>query len=94
MGKFTEALLREQKMSYEVAKRKNKDYNDSWAKQGLVGVLTRLSDKLERALNISDDGHTVQVVDEKLEDTLVDLSNYSLMALMIMHGYRPDEDYK
>ena len=63
---------------------KNHDYGDSvhdtYEKYGLVSYLTRLEDKMNRAriLNSND----ALVNDEKIEDTLLDLANYSIMAVM------------
>ena len=60
--------------------RKNADYGDSYKQYGLIGVLVRLQDKINRALNISKNG--ISVKDESLRDTLIDLHNYAAMALM------------
>lgn len=67
----------------ELFKRKNADYGDAFAKFGVVGVLVRIEDKINRALSISNT-HVTLVNDEKLEDTLLDLHNYAAMALMLM----------
>jgi hypothetical protein len=60
--------------------KKNADYGDSYKQYGLVGVLVRLQDKINRALNITKNG--IQIKDESLRDTLIDLHNYAAMALM------------
>jgi len=60
--------------------RKNADYGDSYKQYGLIGVLVRLQDKINRALNITKNG--ISVKDESLRDTLIDLHNYAAMALM------------
>jgi len=63
--------------------RKNADYGDAFAQYGVIGVLVRLQDKINRCLSISQSG--IQLVeDERLEDTLMDLHNYAAMALMLM----------
>lgn len=63
--------------------RKNADYGDSFAKDGPVGVLVRMGDKIERFKKISRTG--IQLVnDEKLRDTLVDLVNYASMAILLL----------
>ena len=51
-------------------------------KFGLVGVLVRIEDKIQRAISISKSGITL-VDDEGLKDTLLDLHNYAAMALML-----------
>jgi hypothetical protein len=68
--------------------KKNADYGDAFAKFGLIGVLMRIEDKIQRALSISKSG-IILVEDEGLRDTLLDLHNYAAMALMLM-----DEDKK
>jgi hypothetical protein len=67
----------------ELFRKKNKDYGDAFATMGTVGVLVRIQDKLMRAISITKSGINL-VEDEKLEDTLKDLDNYSAMALMLL----------
>jgi hypothetical protein len=69
--------------SLQLFKRKNQDYGDAFAKYGTLGVLVRISDKLQRFQSITKTQITL-VEDEKLEDTLLDLHNYSAMALMLL----------
>ena len=71
-----------QQRGLELFERKNKDYGDAFAKFGLVGVLVRIEDKIQRAISISKSGITL-VDDEGLKDTLLDLHNYAAMALML-----------
>jgi hypothetical protein len=66
----------------ELFKKKNADYGDAFAKFGIIGVLMRIEDKIQRALSISRSGVTL-VDDESLRDTLLDLHNYAAMALMV-----------
>jgi hypothetical protein len=63
--------------------KKNADYGDAFAKYGVIGVLMRIEDKIQRALSISK-SQIKLVEDERLEDTLLDLHNYAAMALMLM----------
>jgi hypothetical protein len=63
---------------------KNVDYGDSFKEDGVVGLVIRLGDKLKRLKTISDDGHVIQVTDEGLWDTLLDIANYSAMGLMLL----------
>lgn len=67
----------------ELFTRKNSDYGDAFAKFGVVGVLMRIEDKIQRALSISEKG-VVLVNDESLKDTMLDLHNYAAMALMLL----------
>lgn len=77
--------------------KKNSDYGSSYKQYGLIGVLVRLQDKINRALHISQNG--IHVKDESLRDTLIDLHNYAAMALMESdpmvptlrpHNFEPD----
>jgi hypothetical protein len=62
--------------------KKNADYGNSYKQFGLIGVLVRLQDKMNRAMNVTQ--NSIQVKDETLRDTLIDLHNYAAMALMEM----------
>ena len=70
----------------ELFAKKNADYGDAFAKYGLVGVIMRIEDKLQRLISINKSG-IVLVSDEGLRDTLLDLHNYAAMAIMLL-----DED--
>jgi len=72
------------KEALQLFEKKNKDYGDAFAKFGVIGVLVRMEDKLQRSLSISKTGVNL-VEDEKIKDTLLDLHNYSAMALMLMN---------
>ena len=62
--------------------KKNHDYGDSYKEYGLVGVLVRLGDKIKRMQTITNKGINL-VNDETLRDTLIDLHNYSILAIML-----------
>ena len=67
---------------------KNADYGDSvhdtYTKYGLTSFLVRLEDKLNRARTLSKkDG---LVADEKLKDTLLDMANYAILAVIEMEA--------
>ena len=66
--------------------RKNRDYGssvtDTYEKFGLTSFLVRLSDKLNRVTNLTLNNKDNLVKDEKVQDTLMDLANYSLLALI------------
>lgn len=65
--------------------RKNRDYGssvtDTYNKFGLTSFLVRISDKLNRVINLSQAKENL-VKDEKVEDTLMDLANYAILALI------------
>lgn len=78
-----EQMQKVQSEGLELFKRKNQDYGDSFADYGAVGVLVRMSDKVKRFMTVSNNGISL-VNDEALRDTLIDLHNYSAMAIMLM----------
>lgn len=78
-----EQLKTIQTNALELFTKKNADYGDAFAKYGLVGVLMRIEDKIQRGLSITKNG-VVLVSDEGLRDTLLDLHNYAAMALMLL----------
>lgn len=61
---------------------KNKDYGNSaselYKKFGLISYVIRINDKVNRINNIMMNGNAVK--DETIEDTLLDLANYCLLA--------------
>lgn len=63
---------------------KNADYGDSvhdtYMKYGLTSFLVRLEDKLNRARTLSTKEALVN--DEKIEDTLLDMANYAILAVI------------
>ena len=77
-----------QKQAFELFSKKNADYGDAFATYGAIGVLVRIGDKLQRLSSI-EKNKVVLVDDESLRDTLIDLHNYSAMAIMCM-----DDDKK
>ena len=75
-----------QKEGLELFKKKNADYGDAFANYGVVGVLVRMGDKISRLQSITTKSVSL-VNSESLRDTLIDLHNYSAMAIMLL-----DED--
>ena len=71
-----------QSQCLELFARKNIDYGDAFAKYGLIGVLMRIEDKMQRCISITNNGINF-VSDEGLRDTLMDLHNYAAMATML-----------
>jgi hypothetical protein len=75
----------------ELFAKKNADYGDAFAKFGVVGVLMRIEDKIQRSLSITKNGVTL-VNDEGIRDTLLDLHNYAAMALMLLNESTPTSE--
>ena len=78
-----EQMQKVQKEGLELFTKKNADYGDAFAKYGVIGVLMRIEDKIQRSLTISKNGVNL-IEDESIRDTLLDLHNYAAMALMLM----------
>jgi len=72
-----------QKEALELFTKKNIDYGDAFAKYGVIGVLMRIEDKLQRSVSITKNGVNL-IKDEGIRDTLIDLHNYTAMALMLL----------
>lgn len=86
MNNRSKQLKRIQDEAFTLFMKKNADYGDAFATYGPVGVLVRLGDKISRLTSITTSGVNL-VNTETLRDTLIDLHNYSAMAVMLM-----DED--
>jgi hypothetical protein len=82
-----------QKEGLELFKRKNQDYGDAFANYGVVGVLVRMGDKIARLQSISTKSVSL-VNSESLRDTLIDLHNYSAMAIMLLDEDKHNENEK
>ena len=77
-----------QKEAAKLFEKKNKDYGDAFANYGPIGVIVRMGDKINRLSSVTNNGINL-VKTESIRDTLIDLHNYSAMAIMLM-----DEDKK
>jgi hypothetical protein len=76
----------------EIHRRKNSDYGNSFELSAhllnrpvVEGLLHRMSDKLARACRLAQ-GRAAQVQDEALTDTLLDLANYAVLAILAIDG--------
>jgi len=80
-----------QNEGFELFKLKNLDYGSAYNDYGVIGILVRMNDKIRRLQNITNnqiilihDVENLNVKSETLRDTLIDLQNYSTMALMLI----------
>ena len=78
-----EQLKKIQSDALDLFTKKNIDYGDAFAKFGVIGVLMRIEDKIQRSLSITKNGVNL-INDESMRDTLLDLHNYAAMALMLI----------
>lgn len=76
-------MLEVQKDGFELFKSKNRDYGDAFATYGVIGVIVRIGDKINRLININKNQINL-VDDESMEDTLIDLHNYAALALILL----------
>jgi hypothetical protein len=76
-------LEKTQRECLELFRKKNQDYGDAFAKFGVIGILMRIEDKIQRSLSITKNGVRL-VNDESLKDTLMDLHNYAAMGVMLL----------
>ena len=67
----------------ELFRKKNQDYGDAFANYGPIGILVRMGDKISRLQSITTRGISL-INTESLRDTLIDLHNYSAMAIMLL----------
>lgn len=69
---------------------KNKDYGNSFGRQykrhGILSSVIRLDDKMNRLNEITKPDVIIEVEDETIEDTLLDLANYAIMTIMELEG--------
>jgi hypothetical protein len=61
---------------------KNADYDNSFQDFGLISILIRMNDKINRAITLVEGKSSGMVRDEQLEDTVNDLYNYGVIGLM------------
>lgn len=76
-------MMNVQNEALELFRKKNLDYGDAFANYGTIGVIIRMSDKIQRLVSITNRGVNL-VNNESLRDTLIDLHNYAAMAIMLI----------
>jgi len=81
--KRAEQMMKVQSEGLELFKKKNSDYGDAFASYGPIGVLVRMGDKIRRLQSVTKSSLTL-VECESIRDTLIDLHNYSAMAIMLL----------
>jgi hypothetical protein len=85
-----EQMVKVQSEGLELFKKKNSDYGDAFASYGVIGVLVRMGDKILRAQSITNSSIAL-VNSESLRDTLIDLHNYSAMAIMLLDENKAED---
>jgi hypothetical protein len=69
----------------DISIRKNNDYGcDTMMRFAEKGLVVRMNDKMERLINLIWNDVDKQVSDEKIEDTALDMVNYSIYLVMML----------
>ena len=83
-GESTNSVL---ERAFNLGIAKNADYGETnILKFGLIGISVRIGDKLARVQNLMALKIEGKVTDEKIEDTLLDIINYSTYGQMLNDG--------
>lgn len=103
-AEYLEFFQQQTSRMFEITKAKNADYagdKDPFANFTMVeqlgiatteqGFLTRMTDKLSRLVNLLQPGRSAQVKDESIEDTLLDLANYSILLAAYLKRNQVEE---
>lgn len=76
---------------YGSSVKKNYDKFESYGKnEGLKYVFGRIAEKHDRLENLIYGNHTNQVTDESIEDTLLDMANYAILAAVSIQEHKSD----
>ena len=67
---------------FNLFKRKNSDYGNSFEVFGKMGIIIRLIDKMNRLITLLDVNYSKKVNDEGIKDTWEDLYNYTILAII------------
>lgn len=74
-----------------IYRKKNADYGNSFDQSldedGLLVAKIRIGDKVRRFLSLTKEGVEVQVKEESISDTLLDLANYCLMTIVYINNH-------
>lgn len=72
----------------DLCEKKNKDYgssvHDTYLDFGIVAFLVRMQDKLNRLKTTTK--QKAEILDESTKDTLIDLANYAILAVIELEG--------
>ena len=76
---------------YGSSVKKNYDKFESYGKnEGLKYVFGRIAEKHDRLENLIYGDHPNQVIDESIEDTLLDMANYAILAAVSLQEHKVD----
>lgn len=66
-----------------IFQKKNQDYGNAFVDYNVIGILVRMGDKINRIDNLKN--NKPEVVDENIDDTFLDLFNYSVLAQCLIN---------
>ena len=69
---------------FQLFKKKNEDYGSSFRVEDIVGIVTRLGDKMSRLKRVSGKGFVMQVKEEGLQNLFEDIGNYCDIGLLLL----------
>ena len=96
INKLKETFLKKNH-DYGSSVKKNYDKFEAYGKnEGLKYVFGRIAEKHDRLENLIYGAHTNQVTDESVEDTLLDMANYAILAAVSIqeHKTNPIQEHK
>ena len=88
INKLKETFLKKNH-DYGSSVKKNYDKFEAYGKnEGLKYVFGRIAEKHDRLENLIYGDHTNQVTDESVEDTLLDMANYAILAAVSIQEHK------
>ena len=88
INKLKETFLKKNH-DYGSSVKKNYDKFEAYGKnEGLKYVFGRIAEKHDRLENLIYGAHTNQVTDESIEDTLLDMANYAILAAVSIQEHK------
>ena len=88
INKLKETFLKKNH-DYGSSVKKNYDKFEAYGKnEGLKYVFGRIAEKHDRLENLIYGTHTNQVTDESVEDTLLDMANYAILAAVSIQEHK------
>lgn len=89
MAERTEQFVKLTQQMITLQSKKGLDYGEdsdglkNLRRRGVQGVVARMGDKLSRLESLTQPGRVISVLDESIDDTLIDLANYSLLLIIL-----------
>ena len=94
MQERTEQFIELTKTMIALQATKGNDYGEqsdglrNLRRRGATGVVARMGDKLARLESLIGSGRDPAVVEESIDDTCIDLANYSLLLIILLRNQK------